>query len=66
PKVTSSDDSEGFFSDLGSVLSEHSGFAAFLGLLFLLCGLGAGYTLYNMNPSRSDQEVIDAMIESES
>ena len=66
PKSTSSDDSEGFFSDLGSVLSEHSGFAAFLGLLFLLCGLGAGYTLYNMNPARSDKEVIDAVIELES
>jgi hypothetical protein len=66
PKETLSDDSDGFFSDLGSVLAEHSGFAAFIGLIFLLCGLGAGYTLYNMNPNRDGEDIIDAVIEHES
>ncbi|MCH1422564.1 MAG: S8 family serine peptidase [Candidatus Poseidoniaceae archaeon] len=67
PKVSSDDDSEGFFTDLGTVLSKHAGVAAFLGLLFLLCGLGAGYALYRVNPNREDKEyVLDATIESDS
>lgn len=67
PKVSSDDGSEGFFTDLGTVLSKHAGVAAFLGLLFLLCGLGAGYALYRVNPNREDKEyVLDATIESDS
>jgi hypothetical protein len=31
-----------------------------------LCGLGAGYTLYNMNPNRDGEDIIDAVIEHES
>ena len=64
PKMADDDDSNGFFSDLSQVFSDHAGFVVFLTIMFLLCVLGVGYSLYNMNPNRSDvEEILDASLE---
>ena len=56
PKVVVEEDEKGFFSELGSVLSEYKGLSAAMLVFFLLCGLGAGYALYNMNPNGREFE----------
>ena len=64
PIISDDGDSGGFFSDLSQLFSEHTGFVVFSMLVFLLCGLGLGFTLYKMNPVRSDkEEILDATLE---
>ena len=58
------EDEKGFFSELGSVLSEYKGLSAAMLVFFLLCGLGAGYALYNMNPNgREFEDPLDAELD---
>ena len=64
PKVVVEESDGGFFSDLSSVFTEYKGLTAVMLLFFLLCGLGAGYALYNMNPNgREPDESIDAELD---
>ena len=64
PKVVQEESTEGFFSDLSSVFAEYKGVTALMLVFFLLCGLGASYTLYNINPDRpEDGDTIDAELD---